>query len=188
MLNGGAYWKILRYDAFLHSPLASADLTNEDILHVPQGATIAQGEQSNLVIPKIGIRVPIVLPKDATKQSILAGMEDGVSLYPGSSLPSSASGRTVILGHSSKASWYFGDYATVFALLPKLAIGDVFTVVSDRTTYTYQVVGSKVLTPSDTNTLLATTPSEPEVDLVTCFPIGSASKRIIIQAQLVSGE
>lgn len=185
-MNGGAYWRILRYDLFLHT-FASSDLKNGDILGIKDGAANSAAHDYALLIPKIDVSAPIVVPKDGTKEGILAALEDGVGLYPGS-VDVGEPGRTVILGHSSRASWYLGGYAYIFALLHKLEAGDSFYVTGGGKKYTYQVFANKVLSPVDTNSFLAATPPDSEIDLVTCYPVGSASERTIIQAKLIAAE
>jgi LPXTG-site transpeptidase (sortase) family protein len=127
------------------------------------------------------------VPDGSTKSAILASLESGVGLYPGSVEPGTT-GRTILLAHSSRASWYRGGYATVFALLPKLEQFDEFTIAGGGKKYTYQVFATKVMTPDEANRFTATTPDDAEVDLVTCYPIGSASKRIVVQAKLIAEE
>lgn len=179
---------ILRYDLFLKSPFAGSDLKQGDILAVPgAGVPIGSGEKLYLSIPKIDANAPIITPAENTKADILASLEAGVGLYPGS-VPPGGNGRAVILGHSSKASWYRGKYAYIFALLPKLEKGDEFYITADRKKYVYRVFDKQVLSPADANVLLASPASGSEAVLITCYPIGSASKRQIIRAQMVRTE
>ena len=191
LLNGGAYWRVLRYYLFLRSPWAGDELTIGDILRVSAGATvqdraIAEGGYI-LSVPKISVSVPVAVPPSDSKEDILASLEEGVGLYPGSVQPG-ALGRTVLLGHSSRASWYRGEYATVFALLHKLGVGDTFTINAGGKKYRYEIVAQRTLSPADTNALFLTAPAESEAVLVTCYPVGSASQRTVIQARLVATE
>ncbi|MDP3004169.1 MAG: sortase [Candidatus Azambacteria bacterium] len=176
LLNGGAYFRILRYDLFLRSPFAEAGLKNQPILNL--------NKSYYLYIPKIDVSAPIVLPKDESNKSVLAGLEEGVALYFGSQLPGEI-GRSVILGHSSKTSWYRGEYAYIFALLSKLQSGDEFYIVSGNKKLTYKVFSNDILTPEQTNKLLSQIPqNESDVALITCWPIGFSSMRTLIQAKL----
>lgn len=186
LLNGGAYFRILRYDLFLLSPFAEADLKNQSILNLKNSSEPQSNQDSKyyLYIPKIDVLTPIVLPKDDSNQNILASLEEGVVLYPGSQLPSRA-GRSVILGHSSKTTWYRGQYGYIFALLSKLQSGDEFYIVFENKKLVYKVFSNDILTPEQTNKLLSQMPqNESDVALITCWPIGSSSKRTLIQAKL----
>ena len=167
-LNGGAYLEIWRYNS-----------GNQPILN---------GENYHLYIPKIGVSAPIVLPKDDSNQNILASLEEGVALYPGFQLPGEI-GRSVVLGHSSKATWYRGQYGYIFALLSKLQSGDEFYIVFKNKKLIYKVFSNDILTPEQTNELLSQTPkNESDAVLITCWPIGSSSMRTLIQAELIRVE
>jgi len=189
LLNGGAYWRIIRYYLLLNSPFAGEDLKQGDILKIQGAASAASGEDASyhLLIPKIEVSAPVIIPGEKTKGAILASLEEGVGLYPDSAQPGQ-SGRAVILGHSSHASWYRGDYAYVFSLLPKLSEGDEFYITTKNKKYTYTIFSKTILSPAEANDLLNSPTPNSEVNLVTCYPIGSASKRNIIRAQLVKTE
>ena len=176
LLNGGAYFRILRYDLFLRSPFAEADLKNQPILNL--------NKSYYLYIPKIDVSAPIVLPKDDSNKNVLAGLEEGVALYSSSQLPSEI-GRSVILGHSSKTAWYRGQYAYIFALLSKLQSGDEFYIVSGNKKLVYKVFSNDILTLEQPNKILSQIPqNESDVALITCWPIGFSSMRTLIQAKL----
>lgn len=192
LLNGGAYAQELRYYLFLRSPLADQDLKTGQILKVAEAGLNIEEISSlspnyRLFIPKIGVEAPIILPKSDTTEDILAGLEEGVGLYPDSALPGTP-GRGVLLGHSSRASWYRGNYATIFTLLSKLDTGDEFIITNGSQSYRYLVFDRQVLSPDDTNELLANPADSSELALITCYPIGSSSQRTVVQAKLVGAE
>lgn len=195
LLNGGAYAKEIRYYLFLNSPFASQNLKGGKILEIKKDAITPKTYSYKpilyhgyeLIIPKIAVRSPVIIPKKDDTKSILASLEGGVGLYPGSELPGHT-GRGVILGHSSHASWYRGEYATIFALLPKLETGDTFFIFDKDKKYVYLISGKYIMTPEDTNRFLATPTTESEINLITCYPIGAASKRTIIQGKLITIE
>lgn len=187
ILNGDAFMRDIKYALVLNSPFTDPDLKQGEILEVPLAMpsdNTNRSSQLKLVIPKINVNVPIVASEGESKKEILSSLEKGVGLYPGSVYPGE-NGRAVILGHSSRASWYKGEYALVFTLLSKLDPPDEFYVTTKEKKYVYQVFAHKTLTPDDTNTLLSGAPVESEIDLITCYPIGGASKRTVIQAKLI---
>ncbi len=191
LLNGGAFFINLRYALFLSSPFASSDLKGGDILTFsgdPNEIKQLQSGEYELYLPKIDTRTPIIVPADGSTKAILAGMEGGVSIYPDSAPISEKVGRSVILGHSSRASWYRGNYATVFALLPQMKVGDKFFVLSKNQKLTYEVFAVSYMTPDATNAELSKPTNFAEVDLITCYPIGHASKRNLVQAKLTDTE
>lgn len=189
LLNGGAFARNIRYELLLNSPFASSDLKRGEILTVAPAAASAATttRQFYLEIPKIGVIAPIVIPENTSNKGVLASLEEGVGLYPGSAMPGEA-GRAIVLGHSSRASWYRGDYATVFSLLPKLSEGDEFYATAGGQKFIYRIYSKKILSPSETNAILAQPIGDSEMDLITCYPIGSASERTLIQAKLVAIE
>ncbi len=187
LLNGGAFFKELRYAIFLNSPFVSYDLKNGEILRIASAVKLPAGANHQLFVPRIQVETPVVSPNDPSTKAILAAMEDGVALYPGSVEPGT-SGRVVILGHSSRASWYRGGYATIFSLLPQMKIGDKMFIIGRNKKYTYEVFDKKILSPNDTNALLASVPGDSQLVLITCYPIGSASQRIIVLSKLVAAE
>lgn len=187
LLNGGAYFRILRYELLLRFPFIEKDLGVKPILdfgNAPETQMTGNEKSHNLYIPKISVLAPVVFPKDKSNENILASLEDGVALYPGSSMPGE-NGRAVILGHSSRITWYRGEYAYVFALLNKLQSGDEFYVVSGNKKLVYKVFANDTLTPEKTNEILSQPPkNKSEIALITCWPIGSSSMRTLIQAKL----
>lgn len=195
IMNGGAYAEHIRYRLLLVSPFARERLENVriddlnenrvggpagSVLPAPQSGEIAY----RLVIPKISVEAPVVLPEKNTLESILGSLERGVGLYPGSANPGEK-GRGVILGHSSRASWYRGDYAVIFALLSELEVGDEFYLIRGSEKYVYRVFDRHFVIPSVANEIMAGPSAESEMDLLTCWPVGSASKRTLIRAELV---
>lgn len=191
ILNGGAYAQVIKYWVITHAPLPDEDISSKALLEVtPREAVQLISEEENktsyyISIPKILVEAPIILPADSSNASVLASLEEGVGLYPESALPGKP-GRAVILGHSSRASWYRGGYATIFSLLPKLEKNDTFTITHGGTTYRYAVTERHVMTPEQTNNFLAkpVLGGASEVVLITCYPIGSASKRTLVIGRL----
>lgn len=191
ILNGGAYAKEIKYWVLTQAPWIAEDLnSDENIVSIPQTANIrSNGGEENyfLSIPKISVGAPVVRAKGNSNAHVLAALEEGVGLYPDSNLPGQPGGRAVILGHSSRATWYRGGYATIFALLSKLKPNDTFTIKHGDTNYRYEVVSQQTLTPHETNVFLARPISDnSEVVLITCYPIGSSSKRTVVLGKLIN--
>ncbi|MDO8743336.1 MAG: sortase [Candidatus Azambacteria bacterium] len=167
-LNSDAYFTILRYDLLSRFSFAGIDFPNQP--------GIVPSKDYYLQIPKINASAPIVFPADDSIKSVLASLELGVALYPGSQLPGET-GRAVILGHSSKPP--------IFTLLNKLQSGDEFYITSGNKKLVYKVFSNDILTPDQTNEILSQIPqNESNAALITCWPIGFSSKRTLIQAKL----
>lgn len=189
ILNGGAYAQVIKYWVVTHVPLPDEDVSGKALLEVAPRETAVEekdGKNYSLSIPKISVETPIILPADSSNASVLASLEEGVGLYP-ESAPPGKPGRAVILGHSSRASWYRGGYATIFSLLPKLEKNDTFTIAHGGKKYRYAVTERHIMTPEQTNNFLTKPTGDiSEVVLITCYPIGSASKRTLVIGKLNS--
>ena len=180
VLNGGAYSKILKYEFFPDSMRAEASADDKLISGLDE-------KNYYLYIPKIEVLAPVIPFENTSEKNISAVLEKGVGLYVGYQLPGEA-GRAVILGHSSKETWYHRDgrYSYNFALLDKLQNGDEIYVVFEGKKLIYKVFSNQILTPEKTNEILSQAPKgDSEIALITCWPIGFDFKRVIIQAELV---
>jgi sortase (surface protein transpeptidase) len=92
--------------------------------------------ENRLVIPKLKLNVPIVIPsvdaliaEDWTvlEKDIQTGLQDGVVHYPGTARPGKP-GNFFLTGHSSYYPWAPGAYKSVFARLHDLNVGDEYWV------------------------------------------------------------
>jgi len=128
--------------------------------------------ENTLIIPKIGVDIPIVEGKD---ESVL---DKGAWRMPETSTPDKGS-NTVITGHR----WlYRPPSEKTFYLLDKLVIGDTFKIYWEGVEYNYQVVSSIVVLPTDLYVLEPT--SNSVVNLITCTPLFSTKQRLIVQGEL----
>ena len=99
-----------------------------------------------------------------------------VGHVPSTALPGQA-GNFAIAAHRD----------TLFRALKDIRDGDTVTFESAAGSYNYQVIGTKIVKPSDVSVL------DPQGDqklltMITCYPfyyVGSAPKRFIVQAKLV---
>jgi sortase A len=117
---------------------------------------------------------------------------------------------SVAVGHvpSTALPGQVGNFAvaahrdTLFRGLKDIKKGDLVTFESPIGTFTYQVLATKIVNPSDVSVLRAdggglipSSSGDPEgspsslLTMITCYPfyyVGSAPKRFIVQAKLVS--
>ncbi|MDO8495208.1 MAG: sortase [bacterium] len=139
-----------------------------------------------LEIPAIGVKAPVVLEKSVDSQKIFDRLEEGVVHYSDSPLPGQR-GTAIILGHSSAYPWYKGDYGSIFALLGKLKAGDQIYVNDSGKMLTYSVTESVIFNPfshdKSVDQIVATDNSS--IILVSCWPVGTNSKRIAVKADLL---
>ncbi len=145
---------------------------------------------NRLVIPTTGQSVPIntmgtehIVNKDwdGLEHDIQESLKTGVLFYPGAAKPGQM-GNTFITGHSSNYAWADGNYNDVFALLGQLEVGDEYYVYYEQQKYTYRVIETKIVTADDVSILEQ--PSDKRIStLMTCWPVGTASKRMAVIAE-----
>ncbi len=136
---------------------------------------------NTLIVEKIGVQAPILW--DSTTENIEENLTQGVVHLAGSAYPGQK-GNVFITGHSSNFWWRKGDYNTVFALLNNLAVGDEIVVVYQDKEFHYQVHRKLKVAPGEIGQYTQST-DEPVLTLMTCWPIGTNWKRLIVQAKLV---
>lgn len=140
------------------------------------GLPVSDGVDASirLIIPVIGIDAPIVLANTTDKHIIEKELEKGVVRYPDSN---------IILGHSSAYPWYRGSYGSVFSLLNKLQPEDKLFIYSANRKYAYQVIRKEINLPKDLD--FSEAKNESTIYLVSCWPVNTNWKRIIVKAILI---
>lgn len=136
---------------------------------------------NHLTIPKIAVNAPVVWNSDPAR--ILEDLRRGVAHYSGTSLPNERNGNVFITGHSTNYVWEKGKYNRVFANLDKLVVGDLIALTTDNKKYIYRVKESLVVRPTEVG-VLDQTPT-PILSLMTCTPIGTNLRRLVVRAELI---
>ena len=136
---------------------------------------------NTLFIPKIGVQAPIKFAKTKTNSEINQLLLEGVVHYP-SANPGEI-GNVFITGHSSYYWWSKGQYNNVFSILDKLVVGDNIYINYNRKRYNYKVRELKVVSPSDTS-VLEQNEKKSILTLMTCTPVGTNYKRLIVVSDL----
>jgi LPXTG-site transpeptidase (sortase) family protein len=137
---------------------------------------------NRLVIPKIAVNAPLLFPATTDPDELLQELEHGVIHYPGTSIPGQE-GNAFVTGHSSNYAWSQGNYKSVFALLDQLEIGDEIIVYFEKHKYVYRVSDHRTVAASDTSVLEPS--DDTRLTLMTCWPVGTIARRLIVTAQLV---
>ena len=147
--------------------------------------TVRLSDPDRLVIPRLGIDAPVIYAAEENEQAFQGALKSGAVHYPGTS-GIGEPGNAYIFGHSSDYIWSRGRYKTVFALLPKIQIGELVTV-TDREgyLYNYKVIETKVVSPSDVSVLGDYGGARKLLTLQTSYPIGTAWRRFVAVAELV---
>lgn len=144
-----------------------------------------------IIIPRINKNVPVVGVRNENliarrweqlETDIQSALRSGVVHYPGTALPGE-NGNVVLTGHSSYYTWDPGRFKDVFALLHGVNVGDKVVVFFNQKKYIYQIVEKKVVLPEQVD-VLGPTNSE-QITLITCTPIGTNIKRLILIGTLI---
>lgn len=147
---------------------------------------------NRLIIPRLKIHAPIRTAKNANLNLNLASWDEiekqvqdalrfGVVNFPGTARPGER-GNAFITGHSSYYPLLSGKYKDVFALLPQIEIGERIEVWQDQQKFIYRVSEKREVSPTETDVLNDSNDSR--LTLMTCTPLGTALKRLIVTAQL----
>ncbi len=148
---------------------------------------------NRLVIPKLGKSVPLVAMGtehiegenwNELEKQIQSSLRGGVVHYPGTAHPGQY-GNVFLTGHSSYYPWDPGQFKDVFATLGNLEVGDRYYIYYDQIKYVYEVIEKKEVQPNNVDVLAQPT-DEKFSTLMTCTPVGTTLRRLIIKSEQVS--
>ncbi len=140
-------------------------------------------QDDRLIIPKINVEVPIIYSQSTDNVAILEDLKSGVIHYPGTAYPGQI-GNVFITGHSSFYWWSGGKYNQIFANLDKLEAGDLVYLYHGGREFIYQVYDEFVVKPTQTEVLNPT--PDPQLTLMTCVPLGTNLRRLIVRSRLIT--
>ncbi len=211
-MNYQSFWQIARAELALGTDIRTEQALTS-ITEKSTSTTTVQGMQMSgninmlaylppvgphddrLIIPKLGINVPIVRPSmDALlaenwpqfETDIQTALRDGVVHYPGSARPGQA-GNVFVTGHSSYYPTDKGRFKSIFARLGELDLGDSYTMYYGGDRHTYRIVKKYEVKPNNVSVLDQPTTQRLST-LMTCTPIGTTLRRLIVQAEEIDPE
>jgi sortase (surface protein transpeptidase) len=163
----------------------SSQLENEK-----NGEPIKETEEkvikNNIIeIAKLGISVPIIFFNNPNESEdiIYAALDQGAVHFPSSVLPGEF-GRTIILGHSAPEGWPMIKHDWIFSEINDLTAGDKITIFYLGKEYVYYFEGKVFL---DRGEELPKDPVDRNVlSLISCWPPGKDSRRIVVTASLTN--
>jgi len=136
-----------------------------------------------LKIDALNLEAPISWRIENTEATVAKALENGIIQINGTSLPGEK-GNVFITGHSSNYAWAKGSYNSIFATLNNLVVGDIVHLKYQDKLYVYKIKDKKIVS-ADELSIMASSPS-PILTLMTCWPIGTAYKRLAIIADQIS--
>lgn len=174
--------------SFQNQILVSPTMTDKDVLGVsvenrdnfPAFISSAQNperpyDRFYLTVPKLKINSALVLVDTNDLSKSLAHL-------PGSALPGEK-GNIFISGHSSLLP-SFSIKKALFSNLTDLKNGDEIIVETAGAKFIYEVIGFKVVNPSDLSVLAAPEPLDRYISLMTCVPPGLNFKRLVVLGKM----
>lgn len=161
----------------LASTPAAASQPNTPAQPTPEPAA------DRLQIASLSIDAPIIWESDYTSQSLLQNLRNGTVHLKGSALPGQ-NGTTIITGHSSYYRWAAGSYKDVFAPLLSAKLGQEIKLARAGVIYTYKISQIYEVTPNRTDLLVSGKTAL--LRLMTCTPLGSNTRRLIVDAVQVT--
>lgn len=186
----GTFTQTVTQQPSASEPLPIAKTPQEAQSHIPKLNITVAPPDTRLIIPRIGKNVPVMsvttqalLKRDwkGLERDIQESLQYGVIHYPGTARPGQQ-GNVVITGHSSYFPWDPGRFKDVFAILQEVQKGDAIILYADQKKYIYEVTTIKTVWPDAVDILKPTI--ENKLTLITCTPLGTNLKRLIVEASL----
>lgn len=157
---------------------------------IPELTLAVTPPDNRLILPKIGKNIPLI---DSDPERLIGAdwkslektfqddLQNGVIRYPGTAVPGKE-GNVFITGHSSYYPWAPGDYKSVFARLKDLEVGDDIIVYYNQKKHHY-IVREKKEVKADDVSVLAQEPGRRLLTLMTCSPVGTNIRRLVVVAE-----
>lgn len=135
-----------------------------------------------LYYPKLAIEAPIEW--DVQTQNVKKLLSDELVHISGTGKPETG-GEALIAGHSSYYWWSDGKYKDIFAPLTRAVQGDYVIIKRKDIAYVYSINNSKQHSANANIDVKYGAGDDKKIFLITCVPIGTNLKRLIVEADLV---
>lgn len=179
----------LQYNRLIFAPIyayvSPGNVPASEIEAIDPTITKEVSPDPRLIIPKLNVDVPIHF--GIALADVMSAMNNGVAHYriPGASAYPGEIGNTVITGHSAGDVYSSNPYKYIFSGLERLEDGDLIYINYNSVRYTYQVVKKEIVAPTNVGSLVIQT-DRPILTLVTCTPLGTSEKRLLVTAEQIS--
>ncbi len=144
----------------------------------------------NLSISSIGVEEVNVTPNVDSFQTRVYNdaLINGLAHFKGTPLPGDG-GNSFIYGHSAIESFFSrhqSDPETIFSKLENTELSDTVEITKDGFTYRYNVIKKTIIDPNDFD-ILSGVQGKETITLMTCWPLGVGSKRLIVIGERIGG-
>lgn len=142
-------------------------------------------------IPRIEVSSITITPNVPSLEEDVynAALKKGLAHFEGTPLPGDG-GNSFIYGHSAPESFFTNhqnDPETIFSQLENVEIADTVTIEKDGKILEYTVQKKKITDPDDFE-VLSGIPGKQTITLMSCWPNGIGTQRLIVIAELVNAE
>jgi LPXTG-site transpeptidase (sortase) family protein len=139
----------------------------------------------SIVIPAIGAVAPVIENVDAgNPKKYLSALRQGVAHAAGTTLPYD-NGNMFLFAHSSDSFYSLNTYNAIFYLIGKLRPGDEVNIFYNDKLFKYEVYDKKVVSSDSSQYFGTLIEGEKTLTLQTCYPPGTALKRLVVLAKQV---
>jgi LPXTG-site transpeptidase (sortase) family protein len=155
-----------------------------DVAPVPTLDPVKVVTVSTISLPSLVEPFPLVYSDTLEEKVIQEHLKEGAVVLPlGTTF--GESGNVVVTAHSSGTK-SFGPYRFAFSKLSELEEGMEYTVETLGNKYRYRVYGKEIVWPTQVDRL----PNDERstVTLVTCWPLWTNFKRLLVHSELVGVE
>lgn len=155
---------------------------------LPTPAVTSAEDVFSLSIPSLDIASTVVPNVDTHSQaSYEAALQQGIAHAAGTGLPDQLEhNKTIYLfAHSTDSTWNIARYNAQFYALKDIKKGALITLRFWGEDYTYRVVQKDIIAANDVMALTPQTEKE-QLILQTCYPPGTAWKRLLVTAEPVT--
>ena len=170
------------------APVPSSTPSNSAPTHLAAVATptppvVPDIPNNTVSYPQLGISAPITWDVPFVESTVQKQLNNGVVHLTGTAHPGEH-GNVVIFGHSSSYFWSRNPYKEIFAPLVTAQAGQEFTLSYKGVNYLYQITNVDEVTPDHVEIMNAG--YFDSATLITCTPIGTATRRKVIRAKQIS--
>lgn len=184
-------WEIFAYDSsqLLADPKSLNGHSGGRVLGVSVSSindvpVFISSRTGSVPYPEFSLTIPRLKLANVKVRVSSNDFEQNLAQLPGTALPGER-GNVFVSGHSSIArNFELQDQKAFFANLPNIKKGDEVYVEAVGQRYTYEVIGTQIVDPKDTEVINPPDNDGRYLTLMTCVPPGFNTKRLIVLARM----
>lgn len=170
----------------LNPPIQNTQPIQIPVENVPEPEPVVTSAEDvfSISVPSLNIHSAVVANVDAADEAqYTAALKEGIAHAKGSALPDQQEeNKTIYLfAHSTDAPWNILRYNAQFYALKDAEIGSEITIRFWGEDYSYIIQDKQIIEAHDVSLMQPQTEQEKLV-LQTCFPPGTAEKRLVVIA------